>query len=931
MASSGQELGQTLGIRLSATADALALSAKRPLQSFTLANGLTTIIVHQPKAPLVQMALYYRVGSRDEPQFRTGFAHLFEHLMFEGSENVPDFDKPLVAAGAEINGWTSFDFTGYVIDAPLGALDLALFQESDRMGHLLGALSQESLDLQRDVVKNEKRENDNQPYGLSRYAELEELFPQGHPYHHAPIGAMDDLDAATLGDVHGWFRRHYGPRNAALVLVGDVDLQTARAKVQEWFGEIPPGPASWGQVGADPVTLPVERNREIRDTVPLLRLQRLWSGPPLLSPDSAALLVAMEALGGMNSSRLDRTLVRGQAVANTVWAYIEFHQLASIINIGMDVRQNLSREHAEAAFDAELSRFLSEGPSIAEVQRASTRLIASRLFSLDKWLHTMIAEGWVQAGDPSYMIEKDLRHIAAVTPESAKTALERWLLRPRVMLNIIPGNRPHSNQLSGSKGSSIRSGLMEIRAEEQADVMSSPRDQKPPAVVQVGALDFLQVQRSTLSNGIPVALVPRGKSPTVEVSLSFKGGFSTDAVQMRGTMNLLVRSLREGSASIDTEAQYDELDRLGASLSTSVTPDYARLGLSALTPNLGPSLELLADAVRQPAFRADIIERLQHEQQTKVIKAMHDPTDLAYRQLRQLLYGAAHPYGADALGTKETISTITPEDLQKAHKRWFRPDMLRVTVVGDVTMEQLKPLLERAFGTWQAEPGPVPFVQVVDVPAQPSRVLLVDRPGAGQSVIAAGRVLQLRGTSGPGESVGLANAVLGGSFLSRLNTKLREQKGWSYGVASYLTYNSGPRGFTITAPVQTDRTVDAIRTVQSEMRSFSSNKGVRPEELQRVTEGELHRMATLYRSNRDILDAVEFNDDLIRPPDYLIRRPKILRAISADEINDAARTYFQPDGLVFVVVGDRGKVEPQLRELGLPIEFIPDPAAHKPR
>ncbi len=900
----------------------LAKAAKSPYQSFTLANGLTTIVVSQPQSPLVRMALYYRVGSRDEQIGRTGFAHLFEHMMFQGSEHVSNFVQPLEAVGARLNGWTWFDYTGYVIDAPREALGLALFQESDRMGWLLGALNKKKFEVQRDVVLNEKRQYENRPHGLTGYVLQEEIFPAGHPYRHDTIGFARDLRAANLNDAYSWFRSYYSPNNAVLVLWGNIDVSTARVAVEKWFGSIPRGPAV-KPVVAGPVDLPAPRNREIRDKVALLRLQRVWSGPPLQDPDGAALEVGLRALGGMKSSQMERTLVRAERLADGVMASIERQQLASMINVQMDVRHGINRVQAEAALDAELSRFLREGPAPSEVERAITSLIAERLYSLDEERHTLMAEGWVQAGDPSFWIEHDLRRIAAVSPEMATAALRRWLKRPRLSLTTIPGERKANGEPVPAEQ---RHNDSLAKTETQAGGKpSSPSTKRTsPAVLPAGPLGFTQVQRTVLSNGIPVALVRRSVSPTVQVSLSFAGGYAADAMETPGMMHLMLSSMPEGTIERDAEALIAANDQLGASITTDISRDFSRLQLSALIPNLGPSLTLLADVVRHPAFRSDAVQRLKQQQQAALLKALQDPMALAYRKSRVMVYGSAHPYGVpDSLGTEASIERLTPEGLRSAHSRWYRPDLARVTVVGDIEMEQLQPLLEKSFGSWPVPQSTPPTVLLPDVPLRPTRLLLVDRPGAAQSVVVAAKALPLRGTDQSHESLELANDVLGAGFLSRINTTLREKKGWTYGARSSLPASFGPLALAITAPIQSDRTADTIRTLMAEMREFATDSGVRPEELQRVREGKVQRLATLYRSNREILDQVQMNDMLRRPADYLGQLAAILRAINAEAINQAAGLYLHPEGLQFVIVGDRAAVETQLRGLNLPIEIVP--------
>ena len=430
-----------------------------PFERFTLANGLTTVVHTDRKAPIVGVTLYYRVGSKHEPRGKTGFAHLYEHLFFGGSENVPDFDKPLEAAGATTNGSTWYDRTNYVEVVPKGALDLALFLESDRMGHLLGAVTQDKLDKQRGVVQNEKRQGDNEPYGLMGYAIGEGLFPVGHPYRHATIGSMADLDAASLADVRQWFRDHYGPNNVVLALTGDIDAATARPRVEKWFGDIPRGPAV-APVVAAPVTLPAPATREMVDQVPLIRLTRNWSGPSLNDPDTAALRIGMHVLGGLASSRLDNVLVRGEQLAVAVTADAQAFEQVSLLQATMDVKPGVDRARAEARFDALIRQYVAEGPTEDEVRRAATAVVTGEIGALERiggfyGKGATLAEGELYSGDPA-QYRQDLARIAAVTPAQVRAALGRWLTRPTFALAVTPGPRTRISCLVPS-GVNLRS------------------------------------------------------------------------------------------------------------------------------------------------------------------------------------------------------------------------------------------------------------------------------------------------------------------------------------------------------------------------------------------------------------------------------------------------------------------------------------------
>ncbi len=901
-----------------------------PYESFTLANGLTTIVHTDRKAPIVGVTLYYRVGSKSEPKGRTGFAHLFEHLMFGGSENVPNFDIPLEGAGStSTNGSTWYDRTNYVETVPTGALDLALFMESDRMGHLLGAVSQDKLDKQRSVVQNEKRQGDNEPYGLTEYAVGDGLFPVGHPYRHSTIGSMADLDAASLTDVRKWFTDNYAPNNVVLALAGDIDAATARPLVEKWFGAIPRGP-DVRKVSAEPVTLPAPVAREMMDQVPVIRLTRAWSGPGLGHADAPALDAGMRVLGGLASSRLDNTLVRAEQLAVSVSASAQQFEQISQLMVTMDVKPGVSRAAAEKRFDELIAQFITEGPNEDEVRRAATTAVSGQLNSLEQvggfsGKGAQLAEGLLYSGNPA-QFKADLARIAALTPAEVRSAMQRWLTRPVYSLAINPGPRAEKGELMGGWGDEATSPKPAPDAKKRAPKLVTGPKRAAPPVAPVGALTFPAVERTTLSNGIPVALARRTAVPTVLVSLNFDAGFSADAQDKPGTQSLMLGLLDEGTTSRGAIAIAEEQERLGAQVSAGASLDSSAITLSALVPNLAPSLALMADVARNPAFKPEDVARVRDQQLAAIAQATSSPRSLATRAIAPLLFGPAHPYGVpgDGLGDVTSVATLTPEALRAAHDKWLRPDLARFTVVGNITMTELKPLLETAFGGWQAPAMPRP-VKALDaaIPAPRPRIVLIDRPNSPQSVIVAGRVLALSGRDQGMEALDLANEVLGDGFLSRLNMDLREDKGWSYGVRTSVASPLGSRTLTLVAPVQSDKTGASIKLLLGNMKALPASRPVDGQELSRVTDGNIRGLPNRFETNAQVLMAIIANDRLGRPDDYYATLPARYRAIDAAALNSAARTWLQPEGLTFVVVGDRKQVEPQLKDLGLAVEIAP--------
>ncbi|WP_420847806.1 M16 family metallopeptidase [Novosphingobium kaempferiae] len=903
-----------------------------PYEKFVLANGLTTIVHTDRKAPIVAITAYYKVGSKNEPRGRTGFAHLYEHLFFGGSANVPNFDIPLEGAGSTpTNGSTWYDRTNYVETVPTGALDLALFMESDRMGALLPAVTQDKLDKQRGVVQNEKRQGDNQPYGLAEYVVSEGLFPVGHPYRHSTIGSMADLDAATLTDVRKWFTDHYGPNNVVLVLSGDIDAATARPKVEQWFGAIPKGPEI-APVAAGPVTLPAPISRDMADQVPVLRLSRDWSGPGLNDADAPALRIGMHILGGLASSRLDNELVRGQQLAVSVSASAQIFQQVSFLDASMDVKPGVERAAAEAALDKVIADFLARGPSEDEVRRAVVSTLSGEIGGLEQvggfsGKGATLAEGQVYSGDPA-KYKADLEAIAALTPDAVRAAMQKWLGRPVYKIAVVPGQRTEDGAKMGGWGDEATNPPAAADKRAKAPKLAPAPKRSFPEVAPVGELAFPAIERTTLSNGIPVALARRTAVPKLVMSIDFDAGYVADALDTPGTQGLMLDMLEEGTTSRNATQIAEEQERLGASIGTDATLDSSSLTMSALSANLSPSLSLAADVLLHPAFAQADFDRARGQAQAELAQAQSTPSALASRTLGGELFGT-HPYAqpGDGLGTETSLAALTPEALRAAHAKWLRPDLARITVVGDVTMAELKPMLEKAFGGWKAPAAPRP-AKLLDAatPAPASRIVLIDRPNSPQSVILAGRVLPLTGRTANEEPLMLANDVVGNGFLSRLNADIREDKGWSYGVRSGVSQSTGPRFLQVMAPVQADRTGDSIRAIVKDMSAFPAKQPVSSEEYQRVTEGAIRALPNQFETNGAVLSAIVKNDRLGRPEDYYVRLAQTYRGIDAKGIGAAAARYLQPADLTWVIVGDRKVVEPQLKGLGLPVEVRPAPA-----
>ncbi|HEV8455222.1 MAG TPA: pitrilysin family protein [Gemmatimonadales bacterium] len=868
-----------------------------PYKKFVLANGLTLIVHEDHKAPIVAVNVWYHVGSKNEVPGRTGFAHLFEHLMFNGSENYDkDFFGPLEQAGAtDMNGTTSEDRTNYFENVPTNALDLALWMESDRMGHLTGAISQPKLDEQRGVVQNEKRQGENEPYGKVWDFLTPKLYPANHPYSWTVIGSMEDLDAAKLDDVKEWFRTYYGAANAVVVLAGDIDTETAKQKVEKYFGDIPAGPPLARQEAWIAKRTGSQRGI-MQDRVPQARIYKVWNIPGWATADADYLNLVSDVLSSGKSSRLFKRLVYDDQIATDVSATVDLRELGGLFVIEASARPGIELGRVEKAVDEELRRLLMAGPTPAELRRVKTRYRAAFIRGVERiggfgGKSDVLAQGEVLAGRPDYY-QVRLDRVRQATPAQLLSSARQWLSDGVYSLEV----RPYP-ELQTARAAADRSKL---------PAPGSPPDTK-----------FPELERATLSNGLKIVLARRPAIPQVRFDLLLDAGFAADRAGIPGTASLAMAMLDEGTTRRTSLQISDQLAQLGANLATGSKLDVSSVSLEALTENLDASLEIYGDVILHPSFPRSDFERLKKQRLAQIQQEKADPVGLALRVFPGLLYGHGHAYSNPwtGSGTEESTQKITRDNLVRFHRDWFKPNHATLIVVGATTMAEIRPKLERIFASWS--PGEVPSKDIATV-AQPPRpvVYLIDRPGSLQSLIIAGNIAPPK--ANPAEvSIQAMNGVLGSDFSSRINMNLREDKHWAYGAYTFLRDARGQRPFVAYAPVQTDKTKEALVELDKELRGITKDRPIQPDELSRAQAsltltlpGSWETMAALAGAIGDI---VTFGLD----DRYYDTFAEKVRAQTVQSLTAAAADVVHPDQLVWVVVGDRSKIEPGLRELKL--------------
>lgn len=873
-----------------------------PFEQFELSNGLRVVVHEDRKAPLVAVSIWYHVGSKDEPEGKTGFAHLFEHLMFNGSEHYDgEWFLPLDEVGAtDVNGTTWFDRTNYFQTVPTTALERVLWMESDRMGHLLGAVTQEKLDEQRGVVQNEKRQGDNQPYGRMEYATLAGLLPAGHPYSHSTIGSMEDLDAASLETVKEWFREYYGAANAVLVLAGDIDAKAARPLAEKYFGDIPSGPPLTRAKSNAP-KLQTSKHEVQYDRVPQVKIDRNWVAPGRTTREAVLLNLAADVLGGGKTSRLYKKLVDELQIATAAVASMQDHELMSFFSTTVDVKPGQDHAAAEAAMEGVIAEFLRAGPTAAEVARSKTSIEARIIRGLEKvggfgGKAVTLAEGALYADDPGFIL-KQLEWLRSATPAevlaAARSVMEAG--HYQIAVHPFPDYRTTTSAVNRATGL--------------------------PQVTSTPDLAFPAIEETTLSNGMKVVLATRRAIPVVNVALQFDAGYAADSVggAKLGVASFAGNMLDEGTKRRTAQQIAEEAEGLGANLGVGSSLDTTTATVSALKANLAPSLDLLADIVRNPVFDQTEIDKLRGRWLARIEQEKANPVQLALRLLPPELYGPGHAYGVPftGSGTTESVKALTREDLVRFHETWLRPDNATIFVVGDATLAEVKPLLERSFASWRAPSKPRPAKNIATV-ARPAKgkVIIVDKPNSPQSLILAGVVAPPTGAPN-NVAINAMNDVIGGQFNARINMNLREEKSWAYGAYTFLQEARGQRPYLVYAPVQTDKTKESVAELLKELNAFITTAPAKPDEIQRVVYSNTRSLPGSFETGGALLSSLLDSARFGRSWTYPTTLKGAYESLTASEIGAAAAETVHPDSLIWVIVGDRARIEPGIRSLNI--------------
>jgi zinc protease len=888
----------------------------------TLPNGLELIMVEDHRLPTVAVNLWYHVGAANETPELTGFAHLFEHMMFAASKHVPRgmADRLLEAAGGtDSNGSTDFDRTNYFDTVPSNQLELALWIHADRMGYLLDVLDQKALSNQQDVVRNERRETvENRPYGIVDEALYHLLFPKNHPYHGNVIGSHADIQAAKLDDIRRFFKQYYRPNNASLVIAGDIDKARTRALVAKYFGSFQRGPALPKlQVATPPIT--AERRAVVTDRVELPRVLIGWLTSPAYQPGDAELSMAAQILGGGKSSRLYKALVYEQQIAQDVAAYQNSQGLSSMFVVDVTARPGHTAQEIEAAIDVELDKLRRDGPSAGEMERARNTIETAMLSQVEKiggsGLANLLNQYNQYVGDPGYLPKDIARYRQLSATEVQRAVVAQLPQKARVVVHGVPGPQ----QLAAEAPTPV----LKKAGKPGALTALNPEQAWRRQIPKVGPLKPFALPRGdafTLANGLTVIHHDNPALPLVTAELVIKTGAEANPADRPGLASFTAQLLEEGSSSRNALQIADQAAQLGAFIGIGAGADASSASVTSLKSNFSQALGLLADIVLHPAFPPDEIERQRSSRLAELSQLRESAPEVASRVALAALYGPRHPYGYTGLGTENAIRATSRDDLLGFWQQHYTPANAALVVSGDIRRDELKALAEANFGAWRQPAMPVAAAASTRPDTSHARLILVDKPGAPQTALQVAAIGAARNTP-DFEALQVMNAAFGGLFTSRLNLNLRERKGYSYGIGSGFQYRRQPGPFAISSSIRTDATAPAVREIFKEVRAMRA-RPLSAQELENARNAQVLSLPGQFDTNHSIGASLAniFIYDL--GLDYYRTLPARFAAVSAKQAQAAAGKYLQPQRLIVIGVGDQAKIAQPLLKLKLgPVEY----------
>jgi zinc protease len=900
-------------------------------EKYTLPNGLVVLTHEDHRLPMVAVDLWYHVGPLNERAGRTGFAHLFEHMMFEGSEHVGEkaHIKYVEGAGAtDVNGTTNFDRTNYFETMPSNQLEMALWLESDRMGFLLEGLDRVKLTNQRDVVRNERRQGEGRPYNMANEEVYHLLFPKEHPYYGNVIGSHADIEAARINDIREFHQQFYTPNNASIAIAGDFDPAQLKALLTKYFGPIPAGPKVDQVTTATTPTPPIteQKRATVTDTVKLEQINFAFLTPAAFAPGDAEAQLLSYILGQSSASRLYEALVHTRQIAQSVNCYDRPLKLTSVLRCSITAKPGVKLEDLEAAFWDEVSKLQTAGPTQNELDSARTVNLTDKITGLQRLggfggVADTLDSYYQYTGDPGYL-SKDIERFQSMTAESAKQAAVQYLNKNQaVVVSCVPGKKVVDDVPRSPADTDADA---KLTAPYTAEFEEQQNWRK--AVPKPGpALSFHLPAPATftLKNGLKVYFVRQPGLPILTATMVTRAGSEANPAAKPGMATFAAAMLSEGTAKRTATQIAEDAERLGARLGIFANVDSAYSTVTVLNNHSDAALDLVEDVLLHPAFHPEDLERIRKQRMLRIQQEADSVGAIANRVGLRLLYGD-QPYGAPDSGTVDSVKAISREELQAFWAAHYGPGDSALVLVGDVSEAEARGLAESHFGDWTGTAkGEVTLPQAPAAPAL--KLVLVDKPGSPQTALIAFG-LGVPQSTPDREALELMNYTLGDSFGSRINMNLREVHGYTYGASSnYEMYRGGGR-FTAGGLVKTDVTAAATKELMGELRRIQTEPPS-PEELKMARDANIQSIPAQFETTTTTASAMSEIFLFNRPLDYFAKLPDMYRAVTPDEVAKAAKAEVHPEQLLVVEAGDKAKIEPALKELGIPIEYA-DPSGN---
>ena len=894
-------------------------------EKYVMPNGLQVILHTDHSDPVISYAIMYHVGSSREIPGKTGFAHLFEHLLFSGSENVPTgtFDKVIEGAGGSNNGFTSRDVTTYFESFPRNALEKILWLESDRMGFFINSVTQRSLAIQQNVVQNEKRQGeDNSPYGFTNYVISKNLYPASHPYSWEVIGEMEDLKNASLQDVKAYYETFYGPNNATLVLSGDFNADSVKQMISKYFGEI----KSHGEVALR-TSMPVKLDSTVKlyhednfANVPEINL--VWPVAESYNKDAYALDFLAKILADGKKAPLYKVLVKEKQLTSRASAYNGAEELTGEFTISVTANEGKSLKEIEDAINEAFARFEKDGFTDKEVERIKASSEKNFYQGLNSVLSKSIQLAYYNTflNDPGY-VEKDIENIKSVTREDIMRVYDQYIKnKPHIVTSFVPKGQlemmADNSKLAEIREESITEAsqvtIADVSEQQIAKTASGLDRTQEPLAGPEPEVTTPVIWKTTLANGIEVLGIQNKELPLVSMNMSISGGAYLDKVELPGVASMVAAVLPQGTKNRTPEELEEEIQLLGSNINVRAGNEEIIFSVNTLSRNFGKTALLMKEMLLEPRWDSAEFVIARTRTRNGIIQAEARPSSVAASQFLKILYGPDHIFGYDIRGTKESIDKITPEDLKAYYEKNLSPSVTKIFVAGNVSKEEVLEALKPLENEWK--PKEVTFTDYTVPPApEKSQIYFVDIPGSRQSVIYAG-YLALTRDNPDYVKADFANYRLGGAFTSILNQILREEKGFTYGASSSFREMKVPAPFIASTSVRSDATLETMKIITGEMREYRN--GISEDDLQFIKDCMIRSNALRFETNDALASMLSFIGKYGFSDDYIRKEEAVIKGMTVEEHKAVTEKYINPDRMIFVVVGDAATQMKPLELLG---------------